>query len=133
MTTRPIYLIDQDSDRVADLDVSLVGDLYRGTISLDATPPQLKHLFEEFEELVEGQVFNLADEIEEKIGEYSLRVVYANGSEVPVDDLQVYPSTKRVSFKTRQVATLAAPGNGAAAGCVLEGKQVLDGTLRGVV
>lgn len=133
MTMQPIYLIDQASVRVADLNVSLVGHLYRGTISFDVTPAKLKRLFEEFEELVEGQVFNLADEIEEKIGELSLRVVFANGSEVPVDELQVYPSTKRVSFKILQEPTVAAPKVGAAVGSGLEGKQVLDGTLQGVV
>ncbi len=99
MTT---YLVDESSARIAALDVKPSGDLYRGTICLDATPPQLKHLFEEFEENVEGQMFCLADEVEEKIAVMPLRVVFANGVAEYIEDLQVFPSTKRVSFKIRR-------------------------------
>lgn len=70
MTTQSIYLVDPPSTRIALLNVAPIGDRYRGTICLDATPPELKHLFEEFEENVEGQMFSLADEIEEKIGRF---------------------------------------------------------------
>ncbi len=107
MTTQTICLVDQSSTRVALLNVRPIGDRYRGTICLDGTPPELKQLFEEFEETVEGQMFSLADEIEEKIGLIPLRVVFPDGMEAHVDDLQVYPSTKRVSFKIRQASTAA--------------------------
>ena len=100
------YLLDPSSAKVAVLDVTRIGDLFRGTICLDATPPELEQLFQEFEQMVEGQVFNVADEIEEKIGRLRLRVAFANGPEVEVSDLQVYPSTKRVSFGIRQPATV---------------------------
>ena len=52
--------------------------------------------------MVEGQVFNVADEIEEKIGRLRLRVSFVDGPEVEVSDLEVYPQTKRVSFGIRQ-------------------------------
>ena len=107
MTTQPLYLLDQSSTKLAVLHVTPIDDLYRGTICLDATPPQLMHLFEEFEENVEGQMFNLADEIEEKIERIPLRVVFPDGMEAYVRDLQVYPSTKRVSFRVRQVSPAA--------------------------
>jgi hypothetical protein len=107
MTTRPTYLVDQSSTRVAVLHVEPSGDRHQGTICLDETPPELKHLFEEFEENVEGQMFSLADEVEEKIEAIALRVVFPSGVEAYVEDLQVYPSTKRVSFKVRQVSTAA--------------------------
>src|SRR5262245_14411411 len=109
MTTQLIYLIDRSSARVAALNVELSGDLYRGTICLEGTPAELRQLFEEFEENVEGQMFNLADEIEEKIGAIPLRILYSNAMEAFVQDLQVYPSTKRVSFKVRQTSTAANP------------------------
>src|SRR6266446_4136671 len=102
MTTQHFYLVDKSSTRVAVLNVEPCGDRYRGTICLDATPPDLKQLFAEFEENVEGQMFSLADEVEEKIGMIPLRVVFPNGTEADVEDLQVYPSTNRVSFKIRQ-------------------------------
>ena len=107
MTTQPIYLVDQSSKRVAILHVAPNGDGYHGTICLDCTPSELKRLFEEFEENVEGQMFSLADEIEEKIGSIPLKAVLPNGVEVCVADLQVYPSTKRVSFKVRHVSAAA--------------------------
>jgi hypothetical protein len=107
MATQPSFLLDQSSTKVAVLNVEPSGDRYRGTICLDATPSDLKHLFEEFEENVEGQMFSLVDEVEEKICAIPLKVVFANGKEAYVEDLQVYPSTKRVSFKVRQ--TSAAP------------------------
>ena len=107
MTFQPVHLVDQTSTRIACLSIQPTGDRYSGTISLNAMPPQLKHLFEEFEEMVEGQMFSLADEIEEKIAALPLKVVFENGTEAEVEDLQIYPSTKRVSFKTRQPATVA--------------------------
>jgi hypothetical protein len=101
-----VVLVDKSSTRIAVLQVAPIGDLYRGTICLDAMPAQLQRLFEEFEESVEGQMFSLADEIEEKINAMSLRVEFANGMESYVEDLQVFPSTKRISFKTRQTSTV---------------------------
>ena len=44
--------------------------------------------------------------VEEKIEGVPLRVVFENGAEVDVTDLQVFPSTKAVSFKTRQPTTV---------------------------
>jgi hypothetical protein len=109
VTTEAIYLVDHSSTKIAVLNVEAGGDRYHGTICLDWTPPELKQLFAEFEENVEGQMFSLADEIEEKIALIPLRVVFPNGMEAYLDDLQVYPSTKRVSFKIRQAPACARP------------------------
>jgi hypothetical protein len=102
MTHRPLYLIDQTAANVAALDVSPVGDHFKGTISLKSTPPQLKRLFDEYEEIVEGQILSLLDEIEQKICKIHFRAIFENGSVASVCDLQVFPSTNSVSFKTRQ-------------------------------
>jgi hypothetical protein len=107
MPSQPLFLVDQTATRIAGLNVRPEGDRYRGTICLDATPPPIKHLFEQFEELVEGQMFSLADEVEDKIAALLLKVVFEDGTEARVEDLQVYPSTKRVSFKTRQPVSVA--------------------------
>jgi hypothetical protein len=101
MTHRSTFLLDPGSTKIASLDVQFRDDHFEGTICLDATPPQLRKLFEQFEEVVEGQMFGLLDEIEEKIETIPLRVVFENGAEADVTDLQVFPSTKAVSFKTR--------------------------------
>jgi hypothetical protein len=104
MMHKPLCLVDQSAGNVATLDVQFRDDHYEGTISLDATPPQLRQLFEQFEEVVEGQMFSLLDDIEEKIGTIPLRVRFDDGEEADVADLQVFPSTNAVSFKTRQLA-----------------------------
>ena len=107
MTTQSLYMVDQSSTRLAVLNVEPSGDRYVGTICLDAAPPDLRHLFEEFEENVEGQMFTLADNVEEQISAIQLRIVFPNGMEAYIEDLQVYPSTKRVSFKVRQPSAAA--------------------------
>jgi hypothetical protein len=87
MTAQLTYLVDPSLARIATLNVRPEGDLYRGTINLDAAPAHLKRLFEEFEENVEGQMFSLADEVEAKIEALRLKVVFADGTEAPVEDL----------------------------------------------
>lgn len=103
MTPRPIYLLDQANHKVAALNVSATGTHYEGTIVLDQTPPELRRLFEEFEEVVEGQMFSLLDGIEEKIRSNHLKVSFESGMEASIENLQVYPSTGAVSFITRQL------------------------------
>jgi hypothetical protein len=102
MTHRPIYLIDQAAARIASLEAATVGDHFEGTISLESTPPDMKRLFEEYEEIVEGQVLSLLDEIEDKIATLRLQAVFDNGLHASICDLQVFPTTHSVSFKTCQ-------------------------------
>ncbi len=104
MTSRPIYLLDQCDNRVAALNVTFTGTHYEGTIALERTPAELRQLFEEYEAVVEGQMFSLLDGIEEKIGAIAFKVSFEDGAEAYVEDLQVFPSTGAVSFRTRQRA-----------------------------
>jgi hypothetical protein len=103
MTPRPIDLLDQGK-KVARLNVTHTGTYYEGMISLEDTPPELKHLFAEYEEIVESQMFSLLDGIEEKMGLFAFKVSFDDGTEAYVDDLQVFPSTGAVSFRTRQLS-----------------------------
>src|SRR2546425_1043022 len=96
---RPIYLIDQKSAQVAVLDVHDCNGHFEGTISLDPAPPALRQMFEQFEEVVEGQMFTLLDDIEAKIAALPLRVVLEDGKVACVADLQVFPSRKAVSLR----------------------------------
>ncbi|MBO0700565.1 MAG: hypothetical protein J2P46_19365 [Zavarzinella sp.] len=102
MSQRTGYLKDQSSDQVASFAVVPVGDRYEGTITLARTPLDLRRLFDEYEELVEGQVFSRLNNIEERIAARRLRVVFDDGTESAVEDLQVYPSTGAVSFAARE-------------------------------
>src|SRR5438128_12216150 len=97
---RPIYLIDPDSARIAALDVCGCGDHFEGTISLQGTPPKIRQLFEQYAEIVEGQMFSLLDAVEAKIEAMCLRAVFDNGAEAEVEDLQVFPVRNAVSFTT---------------------------------
>ena len=102
MATQSVLLLDRSATVVAALDVAPDRDRYSGTICLDKTPRELQQLFAEFEECVEGQMFTHADEIEERIAAVPLRAVFPGGGEAEVVELQVFPRTKRVSFKTRE-------------------------------
>jgi hypothetical protein len=113
MTNQIVYLVDQSLAPVAALRVDRENDSYHGTICLDMTPPELRRLFETFEEYVEGQVFTLADEVERKINACRLRIHFPDGTGMLVADLQVYPSTGLVSFKVSEPLpprTMASPG-----------------------
>lgn len=104
MARQTLILLDQSGAKLASLEVAQERDMYRGTIDVSTLPCPLAQLFAEFEECVEGQMFAHADEIEAKIAALQLRVAFADGTEAEVADLQVFPSTTRVSFKTHSVA-----------------------------
>jgi len=102
MGERPLYLIEPASGKIATFDVTLADGLYRGTVSLEHTPPAIRRLFEQFEEAVNDQVFPVADEVEGRIEALGLRIGFGDGSESAAEDLQVYPGTRRVSFRARR-------------------------------
>jgi hypothetical protein len=94
-----VKIIDPCRKVVATAQVAKRGDRFAGLIDLNFSPVSLRQQFEEYEEIVNGRMFSLLDEIEEQIGACALKVVFEDGSEAAVVDLQVYPSTGRVSFK----------------------------------
>jgi hypothetical protein len=99
MNTGTVKLMDQSRNVLAVARVALEDDHYAGTIDLTCTPPALKALFAEFEEIVDGQMFSFLDEIQEKIEAVPITAVFDNGDEGAVSDLQVFPSAGEVSFK----------------------------------
>jgi hypothetical protein len=107
MSTRTVKLIDQSRNVLAVARVAAEGDHYAGTIDLNCTPPALKALFTEFEEIVDGQMFSFLDEIQEKIGAVPITAVFDNGDEVHISDLQVFPSAGDVSFKGAAIPTFS--------------------------
>jgi hypothetical protein len=113
MTQRPIYLTNASSDRLASLNVSIVGDHFEGTIDLKQLPDQLRQLFAEFEDVVESQMISLLDPVEERVRAAQLRLAWEGGESTPVDDLQVYPSTGAVSFRATPPASVALNGQAA--------------------
>jgi hypothetical protein len=99
MITRKVRLVDQTQLVLATGEVADEGDHFGGTIDLCSTPNELRLLFEEFEEIVNGQMFSFLDEIQEKIEAFRLKALFEDGWEVDITDLQVFPSTGDVSFR----------------------------------
>lgn len=102
MNNNPTSIIDSSNHTVAILDVSREADRFEGTIQLTETPAHMLEIFKEFEEIVEGQILSLLDDVEAKVNSLSLRVRFKDESVAQVTDLQVYPGSGTVSFKTRQ-------------------------------
>src|SRR5262245_28107604 len=99
MHTQLVKLIDPSCRVVATAQVVEQGEGFRGSIDLNLMPAQLQLKFVEYEEIVNGQMFSLLDEIEEQIRALQLKIKFDSGDEVEAEDLQIYPSTNRVSFR----------------------------------
>ncbi len=99
MNTRTVRLIDKFKTLVAIAHVADEGAYFGGTVDLRSTPPKVRALFDEFEELVNDQVFSLADEIQAKIAALTITAIFDDGFEAEVKDLQVFPSAGDVSFR----------------------------------
>ena len=102
MDTQQVRLIGTNRNVVAQGQVKDEGDHFGGTIDLGAMPPPIRSLFDEFEEIVNGQMFTLLDVVQEKIENLDLTVISADGREILTTDLQIYPSTGEFSFRVAQ-------------------------------
>jgi|ERR1043166_914505 hypothetical protein len=99
MKQQIVQLIDPTGQVVATAQVADEGGRFGGSIDLEATPPEMRALFVRFDELVNGQVFSLLDEIEDRIAGLGLRARLEGGIESSVEQLQIHPSTGDVSFR----------------------------------
>ena len=102
MIAHLVQLIDSDRTVLATAQVEDEGTHFGGTIDLGPTPPYLRALFDEFEEVVNGQMFVFLDEVMGRIGALPIRARFADGHEAPVIDLQVFPRSGDVSFKLQE-------------------------------
>jgi hypothetical protein len=99
MTSQRVTLIDQERQVIARAEVAEQDGAFVGRIDLSLMPMPLRQLFEEYEEIVNTHTFSLLDEIEEKIENLHLKVVFEDGYEAALADVQIYPSTNKVSFQ----------------------------------
>lgn len=99
MRTQVIKLIDSTCTVIATAQIIAFGEGYRGKVDLTLMPARLQQPFAEYEEIVNGQMFSLLDEAEEQISALRLKIRFDNGDEVETKELQIYPSTNRISFK----------------------------------
>jgi hypothetical protein len=103
-----VKLLDQSRTPVATAQVTAEDGFFSGKVDLSSMPPALRQTFEEYEELVNGQMFSLLDEIEERIAAVPIVVVFEDSREARVTDLQIYPSTGLVSFRVTKPTPAAA-------------------------
>jgi hypothetical protein len=99
MISQRVTLIDQGQQVVATAQVAEQDGTFRGQIDLHLMPLPLQRLFEEYEEIVTTHMFSLLDAIEEQIEMLHLQGVFENGHEATLTNVQIYPSTKKVSFQ----------------------------------
>jgi hypothetical protein len=107
MSTQIVTFVDPTRKVIARSQVIDRGERFEGTIDLGGAPSAVRSLFEEFEEIVNGQMFSFLDDIQGKIASLPLQAVLDNGAEMRLEDLQVYPSTGKVSFRLAAVAGAA--------------------------
>jgi hypothetical protein len=105
MNQQVIQLIDPNRNVVATGQVAEKQGLFAGEVNLASMPPRLRRLFEEFEEMVSSQVFSVLDEMEDKISSAGLQIVFPDGQEAGVRDLQIYPSTGEISFRSADTSS----------------------------
>src|SRR5688572_24289919 len=72
---------------------------YRGVVTLDEMPSSLRRTFEEYESLVNNQIFSLLDPLEDRIAALVLVARFEDGREAQVHDLQIFPSAGTLSFR----------------------------------
>jgi hypothetical protein len=102
-----VNIIDSARNVVATAVVQDLGSHFSGIVDLRQMPDALRRLFEEYEAVVNDQVFSVLDEIEGRIsGEY-LSVVFGDGSRALAGDIQIFPSTGNISFKPLRMASPA--------------------------
>jgi hypothetical protein len=102
MKARTVRLIDATGRPLGTGQLDEQGEHFAGTLDSLALPLDMKALFEEFEEIVNGQMFSFLDAIQAKINSLGIKVIFDDGSEAYVRDLQIFPSTGDFSFKLAQ-------------------------------
>lgn len=99
MHTQIVQLINPNTIVLAVAQVAKREQGFYGTVKLSLMPITLQQIFAEYEDIVNGQMFSLLDEIEDQIEALGLKVRFDTGYEANLEDLQIYPSTNRISFK----------------------------------
>jgi len=102
MSTQCVTFIDHGRQVVATAQVAEQDGQFTGRIDLSPMPGPLQRLFTAYEEIVSTQMFSLLDAVEEQIATLHLTGVFADGHEAVLADVQIYPSTKKVSFQAVQ-------------------------------
>jgi len=119
MSAQCVTLINAERQVVATAQVAEQHGQFIGRVDCSLMPLPMQRLFTEYEELVSTQVFSLLDEVEDHIARLHLRGIFEDGLEAALTDVQIYPSTKIVSFQVVQgtVSPPATPNTCSEGGC----------------
>jgi hypothetical protein len=107
MSTHTVRFLDPARAVVATATVADAGGHFAGTVDLTATPAAVRAVFDEYEEVVLGQMFSFLDEVQAKVAALGLRAEVDGRFAAPVKDLQVYPTSGELSFQFAVVPTPA--------------------------
>ena len=99
MDTHRVQLLDSNRVVLAEARVADEGGHFGGSIDLKAMPAVVRRLFEEFEEVVNDQLFAVLDKIQEKVAALAIRARFEDGTEVGTEDLQIFPDAGECSFR----------------------------------
>lgn len=97
--SQAVRLLDRTGRLLATAVVSPTNDGYAGSARLADMPDTMRRAFDEYESLVNQQVFALLDQIEERIAAMDISAVFADREAAPVLDLQLFPGSLRVFFR----------------------------------
>jgi hypothetical protein len=100
MSEQHLYLAEELGTRLCSVLVQHVGDQFEGTFDVSMLPTEFRALLAEFEEIVEGQMFSLLDDIEGRIRLARLQIASEDGTRTPISNLQAFPSTGAISFRS---------------------------------
>ncbi|MFO0956512.1 MAG: hypothetical protein U0800_03485 [Isosphaeraceae bacterium] len=104
MARRAIKILDGDRNLVATADVEILKGGFSGGVDTGRMPGPIRALFDEYEEIVNNQVFSLLDAVENRIGAIPFTVVFEDGRESRAKDLQIFPGGGTISFQVTEPA-----------------------------
>lgn len=95
-----MFLIDSQKNILAKITVSKIdGNLYIGTITDDYLPDNIRQTFLRYQEIINGQMFSLLDDIETEISRFGLAVSQPDSLKpLKIFDLQMM-SDGKISFR----------------------------------
>lgn len=92
-------LLDGEDQYLATVDVELAGGVYEGRVVDFVLGRGILELFSEYEYFVVSQLFSGLGDVERRVEALGVVFVPRSGDRVLLTDLQIYPSTRAVSFR----------------------------------
>lgn len=92
-------LYDHSHNLLATATVIRYGDRYIGTADTAKMPPSARRIFERFEKLMDDQVVSILEAAAQEIALMDIISVSDDGTVASLEDVQILPRARTVSFK----------------------------------